>query len=146
MNLSSRAAARIVTLCVTMLLLAQTLGLHHHRHVELDRAGGSHPVQLHFEDSGLHDEAGHGHHAVETGGGETEHPHLDVESKVVGEGLVKAFVDLLQLGVGLTVLLLRLPPTGHWRPALRLSTAPSRRPAYALRPPSQAPPLSLVTA
>ena len=140
----------LVMLCIALLLLAQGLGLHHHRHVELGGAASAHAAELHFEDSGLHDTDrdhghGHGHDHGSAPDGAAAHPHLDIDIKPVAKTPAKVFLDLLSFGLPVLVVLFLLPPATPRRPPAVVRGVP-RRSAYRLRPPSQAPPHSLVPA
>jgi hypothetical protein len=147
--LPSTVTARwIVVVCAAMLLLAQVMGLHYHRHVErVD--GHAHGSELHFEDGGLHlDEQRADHrHALDAAGSQSGHWHIDVESKVVKPGLLKAFLDAVLLSLLMRVATLVLPAAGPqlcWRP--RAAGAARRIHPFSLRPPSQAPPARLLYA
>lgn len=142
----------LVMLCIALLLLAQGLGLHHHRHVELGSTAPAHAAELHFEDSGLHDagrDHGHGHsHNHDHGSapdGAAAHPHLDIDIEPVAKTPAKVFLDLLSSGLCALVVLFLLPPARLPQPVAFVRDRP-RRSAYRIRPPSQAPPYSLVTA
>ena len=142
----------LVMLCVALLLLTQGLGLHHHRHVEFGGAVPAHAAELHFEDSGLHGadrDHGHGHgHGHDHGPAPdvaAAHPHLDIDIKPVAKTPAKVFLDLLIFGLPTLVVLFLLPPATLRRPPAVVRCGP-RRSAYRLRPPSQAPPYSLVPA
>lgn len=132
----------IVALCVTALLCAQVLGLHYHRHLELDDSHG-HGTALHFEDAGVHAHEQADEHRHEPGA--ATHPHIDIETRAVDDGLTKLFLDVLL--VLLPVVLLALAPR-------RRGTVPQpgtllghdRPPRYAVCPPAQAPPLNSVFA
>lgn len=140
----------LVMLCIALLLLAQGLGLHHHRHVERGGVAPEHAAELHFEDSGLHDadrDHGHGHrhdHAPMPDGA-AAHPHLDIDIEPVAKTPAKVFLDLLSLGLPVLAMLFLLPPAAPQRPPTVVSGGP-RRSAYRIRPPSQAPPRVLVPA
>lgn len=144
MTIRMTALRRVAMLCIAALLYVQLSGLHQHRHVERQAQGHDrHATQLHFGDAGLHgDELGPAHsHAV----GETAHAHLDVDTDAAGEALAKLLsVLLLAVLVG-GVLLLSLPrDVAAPRPSDPSPTP--RRSRFSLRPPSQAPPPSLITA
>ncbi len=134
----------IVASCSALLLLAQVLGMHYHRHIEMQGGGDAHGVELHFEDGGLHvgeTRADHQHeHEQGADDGDT-HGHLDVESKAVKAGLAKVFVDSLLLPLVLllvAVMALGADMRAPVRPRSVLGS--SRFRLYGLRPPSQAPP------
>ena len=137
---------RVAILCIAALLYVQLSGLHQHRHIDwqADDSHGRHAVQLHFGDAGLHgDELGPAHsHAA----GETAHAHLDVDIDAVGDALAKLLSILLFVVLASGVLQLRRPgrATSVLRPP-RESPIPKRS-RFSLRPPSQAPPLLLITA
>lgn len=138
----SRISRSILALCVFALLAAQVLGLHHHRHVDWD-GGASHASQLHFEDAGLHSPEGNPEHQNSVDGSASGHPHLDVETRVVGDGLAKVLLDLTWLAafwVALGLLWPRASPAARPRP----QEGRSLPPRYTLRPPSQAPPGHLI--
>ena len=138
----------IVATCSVLLLVAQVLGLHFHRHVESQGAGITHAADLHFEGGGLHAgevHADHQHEQAADGG--TGHWHLDVESNALKAGFAKAFLDSLALLPLLwiaTVFACAAAARAPLRP--RRIDAPTRSRPYALRPPSQAPPAPPVLA
>ncbi len=134
--------AAILALCAVTLLLAQVLGLHQHRHVELGAMAERHPVALHFADGGVHHEAGHSHSADSL----DTHPHVDVDSDAIGDGLAKVVVDLVIAVLAFGALIFWLPRGVSLPLAAPPRTATPRSPTFALRPPSQAPPLSSVAA
>lgn len=142
MRLSRPHQLMIVALCVAMLLLSQAFGLHQHRHVELGKQSERHPTLLHFADAGQHKESGHDH----SNASQDEHPHLDIEFESVGDVLLKVFVDILPALFAVGVLLFLLSRAPALRQSVPAEVATSCRSVYALRPPSQAPPLSLVAA
>lgn len=128
----------VMVLCAVMMLLAQLMGLHFHRHVAA--AGSEHGTSLHLRDVGVHmNEAADVHDAA---GDRASHPDEDLEIDPLGTGIAK-FVKLW-LGPALLVVAIfcllvtqPLPRAGATRPAFH-------RPArFALRPPSNAPPLKL---
>lgn len=128
----------IAALCVALLLLVQVSGLHQHRHVEVRGAPVQHGVQLHFEDAGIHGSQGlveHSHADAVA----SPHPHVDIETKVVGDGVAKVLSLLLSMAL---VSLFSYA----WPRRQRLTAWPSyapvlpRRSRIALLPPSQAPP------
>lgn len=133
----------IAVLVAVSLLLLQLVGAHHHRHFDVGHEHGGHGSALHFADVGHHWTAAEDDHGHRHGAGATaDHPHIDIETKVVADGLIKVFVDILPLGLVYAVaimLWLAAPPP----PLLRSAINPLWRgpPRYALRPPSQAPPV-----
>lgn len=125
-------------LCIVGLLCVQLSGLHHHRHVDLHEAGTPHAVQLHFEDAGWHSRAESAEHRHALTASAT-HPHLDIETKALGDGLTKVLSILLLGLLGISWLVLPRPaPLRLDRPA----TIPlaRKRSCYDGPPPSQAPP------
>ena len=134
----------IVVSCSILLLLAQVLGMHYHRHIETRGGSHGHGVELHFEDGGLHvaeSRADHQHPHHHGDGGGSSHGHLDVESKAVKAGLAKVFVDsLLLLLMPLLVAVMALGADMQVPARPRSVLGPSRFRLYSLRPPSQAPP------
>lgn len=132
-------APLLLVLCLLPLLLAQVLGVHHHRHLALD--GAAHHTEVHLADTGLHfrspaADAAHDGHA--------DHPahlHFDLERPAVAKGLMKILTDLPT--VGLVLLLALLLPLGSGL-VLRRHTprrpAKRRPPRYLLTPPALAPP------
>lgn len=132
----------MAVLIALALLLLQLGGVHHHRHLEVGHGPQGHGSALHFADAGHHwkaadDGQAHGSHA------EAAHPHVDVETKVVADGLIKAFADSLPPGL-LFVLAFMLRLIAPPAPLLRSVISPPWRapPRFALRPPSQAPPVA----
>lgn len=136
----------IIATCSALLLLAQVLGLHFHRHVERDGAV-AHAAELHFEGGGLHVGDRHVDHrlerAVEDG---SSHWHLDVESKAVKAGFAKAFLDSVLLPLLCLAALLTCTAASIAPARARSVNGHPRTRRYTLRPPSQAPPRSFVLA
>lgn len=138
----SRPAQRLTaSLIVICLLLAQVAGLHHHRHLDLDHDQSGHGSALHFVD------VGHHWNVTDSGHDRDEqvpaaHAHVDVETKAVADGLIKAFADSLPLGLVFVVLFMLWLPLPR-APLLRSVINPLWRgpPRYGLPPPSQAPPV-----
>lgn len=130
----------LVALCAVVLLLAQIMGLHHHRHVTLDGGVETHGSELHFDDRGLHRDAHDAEHRHAADGAAMAHPHLDVETPAVGDTVVKVFTDSLLLGLLFVIAAL------SWPRLVRLPLRPQRSrwrkrlSSFALHPPSQAPP------
>lgn len=144
MNPSSHLDRLIAALCVVALLAAQVLGLHHHRHIEFGADAHRHAVELHFEDAGIHPGEMRAEHRHDVGGAETSHGHLDIESSAVEPGSTKLFLDLILPLLTAIVILLLLPRSSAAATRPPQPTPQRRRPRYALGPPSQAPPQSLV--
>jgi len=143
MHRSSPRTVLTALLVVAVLLFAQILGLHHHRHLELDGSAPEHAMQLHFEDAGIHAneaDAGHAHAAQ---GDVASHAHLDIETKAISDGLSKVFADELPLALLLLVLVLRLPGRQIQAPRALVPEPWRRHPRHAVLPPSHAPPLIL---
>ena len=118
----------MVFACLLALLYTQLTGLHHHHDHALEAEHGS---LVHFEDAGLHhreDVQDHEHAANDWG---LEVKVLDHALKVWGDGLPLAAVFSL---------LLLLLPLRSESPQIPARAPPRRRSAYALRPPSNAPP------
>ena len=131
----------IVSTCSALLLVAQVLGLHFHRHVERHGDAIAHAAELHFEGGGLHvgdTHADHGHEPAADGG--STHWHLDVESKSLKAGLAKAFFDSLLLPLLWLVAALVCAAVARTPIHSRRVRGPTRSRPYRLRPPSQAPP------
>jgi hypothetical protein len=128
----------VMVFCAVTMLLAQLMGLHFHRHVA--DAGSAHGTSLHLRDVGVHmHEAAAAH---DEAGDRASHPDEDLEIDPLGTGIAKffkAWVGPAFLAVAILCLLVTLPVAqlGTPRPAFH-------RPAlFALRPPSNAPPLKL---
>lgn len=143
MRPSSAPAFWIVVTCGALLLVAQVLGLHFHRHVGVQGGSVAHPSERHFDGGGLHVGDAHadeGHeHAADDG---SSHWHLDLESEALKAGFAKAFLDssilpLLWL-VGLIACAAAMRAPLHPRRA----SGTTRSWAFGLRPPSQAPPVA----
>lgn len=132
----------IVASCSILLLLAQVMGLHYHRHVDGHSGQGAQAVELHFEDGGLHvGETRTEHQHDHAAGDGPSHWHLDVESKAMKAGLAKVFVDSLLLPLLLVLMAVMAPAAGMPAPLLRRSIVGRwRYRPYSIRPPSQAPP------
>jgi hypothetical protein len=131
-------ATWIAMLCIVGLLCAQLSGLHEHRHVDLSGAGAAHSVQLHFEDVGWHGGGTsdtHQHDAVADG----FHAHLDIETKVVDDGLAKV-MSIVLLGLLLAWILLPRMRTSGSLPRPSALPRARRRSLFDGPPPSQAPP------
>ena len=147
MRPSPATALWIVAICSALLLVAQVLGLHFHRHVERQGDAVAHAADMHFEGGGLHAgdvHADHGHEHAADGG--SSHWHLDVESKALKAGFAKAFLDSLLLPltwIATLIVCMGVVRTGG-RP--RRIRGPSRTRPYGLLPPSQAPPAHPVLA
>jgi hypothetical protein len=125
-----------------MLLSTQLMGLHYHRHAA-HSAGGESGTSVHLRDFGVHVEGaadGVDHHALDD---RASHPGDDLEVEPVADSVVKFYKTWLAIGfVFLAVLWFFScsPIAAAWveRPAPRL-----HRSRYVLRPPSNAPPLTL---
>lgn len=138
----------IVATCSVLMLVAQVLGLHFHRHVGVHGGSVTHPSELHFEGGGLHvgDMHADGGHAHAADDGTSPQWHLDLESEALKAGFAKLFLDSALLP------LLWLVGLIAWAAATRAPSRPRRvrgttQPcAYGLRPPSQAPPAPPVLA
>ena len=131
----------MAVLVALALLLLQLAGVHHHRHLDVDRGNAGHLSALHFADAGHHWTVADDGHATDSYA-EAAHPHVDLETKVVADGLLKSFADSLPLGLVFVVvfmLWLSAPPA----PLLPSVINPLWRgpPRYGLPPPSQAPPV-----
>lgn len=138
----------IVAICSALVLVAQVLGLHFHRHVEAQGPSAAHLAELHFESGGLHLgdlHAGEAHHE-HAADGDAGHWHLDLESEALKAGFAKAFIDLPPLPLlWLVGLIGCAASTRAPRPARRVPVNRRSR-ALGLHPPPQAPPEPLVFA
>ena len=133
-------------MCATMLVVAQILGLHYHRHVE-QHGDDAHRSELHFEDAGLHpNESRPDHRHADAQAGGSSHRHIDVEAKALKAGVAKAFVDSLLLPLLLMVALLVPSTRGAACPRLHGRDGLRKADPARLRPPSQGPPAALVPA
>jgi hypothetical protein len=130
----------IVMLCIAGLLCVQMSGLHQHRHVALDGSSDRHDFELHFEDVGWHgDRAAEHHHEAAI---DTVHPHLDIETKVLDDGVAKLLLVIV-LGVLAGWHLQRQPHRRLGRLPRTAAVAPRKRSCFDGPPPSQAPPVFL---
>ncbi|ULQ46641.1 hypothetical protein JN531_016290 [Flagellatimonas centrodinii] len=93
----------LVFLCLLPVLLAQALGVHHHRHLAVD--GERHHTEVHLADTGLHvlspaaDAAHDGHPQGPA------HLHFDMERPAVVKGLIKLLIDVPAVGLAMLVTL-----------------------------------------
>lgn len=142
MHRSSPGTVFTAILVVAVLLFAQILGLHHHRHLELDGSAPEHAMQLHFEDAGIHANEADAEHAHDAQGDTASHAHLDLETKAISDGLFKVFADELPAALLLLVVVLRLPDRQVQAPRTAVPQPWRRPPRYAVLPPSHAPPLT----
>jgi hypothetical protein len=129
--------------CALMLLVAQTMGLHFHRHAHVDAADADHGTTLHLRDADIHTHSALDDHDHHTAGDRASHPDVDLEIDPLGAGLAKIFK--IWLGpVMLLFAMLLLLPTGPALPAgVQWLFSRVHPPLFVLRPPSNAPPLKL---
>lgn len=135
-----RPHAALGAVLALLLLVMQVTGLHQHRHAEAANTGHDHGTQIHFEDAGIH--ADDPEHAQTGSAMQASHPHTDIEVKVLDSGLVKPVVDFSMVALLAWVIVLCLPSRAQQEPPRPLRTPEQRPPRYAVRPPSQAPPLT----
>ena len=138
----------IVAICSALVLAAQVLGLHFHRHVEAGGPSLAHAAELHFEGGGLHVgdlHAEDGQHERATDGG-AGHWHLDLESEALKAGFAKAFVDNPPLPLLWFVGLIACAASMRAPLHVRRVPVTRRSRALGLHPPPQAPPAILVLA
>lgn len=151
MNAPVATARWIVTLCVAALLLVQILGLHHHHHVHLHDDGmAHHGSSLHFGSEVLHAGIPHDGPCADHGEGcdGASHAHLEVDASAVEPYLFKMVLKPLSALALFCMALLLAWPVQRSRTPPRPPASVGRKPPrhYVLGPPSQAPPLTLVTA
>jgi hypothetical protein len=126
--------------CAVNMLLAQTMGLHFHQHIQ--GGGAGHGTSLHLRDAGMHLHEAADKHDSSTD--RASHPDEDLEIDPLGAGFAKFSKVWLNTAFVLlaTICLVLLMP------AVLASFEPQRRrhPAlFFLRPPSHAPPLQPLT-
>jgi hypothetical protein len=125
----------IMVLCAMNMLLAQLMGLHFHRHMVA--SGADHGVSLHLRDAGMHLHEDDAHHSATD---LAAHPDEDLEIDPVGTGLAK-FSKVWLSPTLLFIVMLCLIATATVGPSRFESIAPRPPALFALRPPSNAPPL-----
>ncbi len=129
--------------CALVLLAAQLMGLHFHRHAHADVATPDHHTTVHLRDADIHAHAAlvdHDHHAIDD---RASHPDEDLEIDPLGAGLAKIFKIWLAAVVLLFALQLLLPAGPALPSSLQWLFARVHPPLFVLRPPSNAPPLKL---
>lgn len=137
----------VVLLCVTLLVAAQVLGLHYHRHVDLGAAapahGGDHAPHASFRDAGA--STSHEHDHGQEGAGHEAHDGVDVEIEGVAGGAAEAAKAPLLFAV----LLMLLPVLARRRaarvPRRRAAEPVAQAPPRYRLPPSQAPPAAIAS-
>lgn len=116
----------IALLCVSVLFV-RVGGMH--LHLCLD--GQEEPTEVHWADSGVHNDADHA---------TTSHEDRDVD---MGEGLSKTAKSIADLSLVFlaAILLTSFASSGRWIP-VPLRRVPISRPARSFRPPLRGPPLA----
>lgn len=129
--------------CALLLLVAQLMGLHFHRHADSATAVPEQHTTVHLRDADIHahsDVDDHDHHSAAD---RASHPDVDLEIDPLGASLTK-FFKLWLYPVLLLIAMLLLVPTGPALPtSLQWLFARVHPPLFVLRPPSHAPPLKL---
>jgi hypothetical protein len=131
MRLSSSSRLLIGACCALMLLSAQVLGLHYHRHFDAHQDHGAHAPVLATWDAAAHvpgvEEALSAHAGTD----------LDIELTSLSSPKPKQLAALVALLPGIA---LHAPSTRGARVPHHSNASLPRPARYSLRPPSQAPP------